>query len=324
MRRSVAIFFLCQFIILGSLCWSCRWLFVLLVDTGASDAIRSIEIPGMGSQLIETRPQLVPKIIHQTWKNETIPAHWVEPHETCKALHPDYKHILWTDAMGREFIKREYPWFLEQFDNYPYNIQRADAIRYFILSHYGGIYIDLDDGCNRKLDPLLSFSAFVRKTKPTGISNDIMGSIPQHPFFKDVIENLRPMARDWKLPYLTVMASTGPLFLSLVWLSYKRGTVLDEDRVRIIMPDEYMYRPWSFFLHYEGSSWHDGDSGLIFWMKSHWFLLFVVGWIIGLSVIAGMYVFMQRLKQRRDPSRPAKLDAYRALKQMEEGSSRTQ
>ena len=38
-----------------------------------------------------------------------------------------------------------YPWFLETFDNYQFPIQRADAIRYFVLAHYGGIYIDLDD-----------------------------------------------------------------------------------------------------------------------------------------------------------------------------------
>ena len=38
-----------------------------------------------------------------------------------------------------------YPWFLETWDNYPFNIERADAIRYFVLAHYGGVYIDLDD-----------------------------------------------------------------------------------------------------------------------------------------------------------------------------------
>ena len=43
------------------------------------------------------------------------------------------------------FIAAEYPWFLETFQNYRYPIQRADAIRYFVLAHYGGTYIDLDD-----------------------------------------------------------------------------------------------------------------------------------------------------------------------------------
>jgi len=52
---------------------------------------------------------------------------------------------LWTDVKSREFIATEYPWFLTTFDNYSQPIQRADAIRYFVLAHFGGIYIDLDD-----------------------------------------------------------------------------------------------------------------------------------------------------------------------------------
>ncbi len=54
---------------------------------------------------------------------------------------------LWTDEQSRNFIAAEYPWFLETFDGYKYPIQRADSIRYFVLAHYGGIYIDLDDEC---------------------------------------------------------------------------------------------------------------------------------------------------------------------------------
>lgn len=52
---------------------------------------------------------------------------------------------MWTDAKSRELIATEYPWFLNTFDNYTQPIQRADAIRYFVLAHFGGIYLDLDD-----------------------------------------------------------------------------------------------------------------------------------------------------------------------------------
>ena len=52
---------------------------------------------------------------------------------------------LWTDEKSRNFIAKEYPWFLETFDSYKYPIQRADSIRYFVLAYYGGTYIDLDD-----------------------------------------------------------------------------------------------------------------------------------------------------------------------------------
>lgn len=52
---------------------------------------------------------------------------------------------MWTNEKSREFIAEEYPWFLDTFDGYKYPIQRADSIRYFVLAHYGGIYLDLDD-----------------------------------------------------------------------------------------------------------------------------------------------------------------------------------
>lgn len=94
-------------------------------------------------------------------------------------------------------------------------------------------------GCNRRLDPLLSYSAWVRKTKPTGISNDAMGSAPQHPFFLQVIESLQSYNRNWRVPYITVMYSTGPLFLSVIWKEYIRWGTSEEGRVRILMPDEY-------------------------------------------------------------------------------------
>jgi inositol phosphorylceramide mannosyltransferase catalytic subunit len=49
---------------------------------------------------------------------------------------------------------KEYPWFLETYDSYLYAIQRADSLRYFLLAHYGGIYLDLDDVCDFLRSPL--------------------------------------------------------------------------------------------------------------------------------------------------------------------------
>jgi mannosyltransferase OCH1-like enzyme len=47
--------------------------------------------------------------------------------------------------MSRDFIATEYPWFLSTYDGYSLPIQRVDTVRYFILRHYGGIYLDLDN-----------------------------------------------------------------------------------------------------------------------------------------------------------------------------------
>jgi mannosyltransferase OCH1-like enzyme len=56
--------------------------------------------------------------------------------------------------MARSFIATHYPWFLATFEGYTYPIQRADSIRYFVLYHYGGIYIDLDDVSHPEAEPV--------------------------------------------------------------------------------------------------------------------------------------------------------------------------
>ncbi|RAL67641.1 hypothetical protein DID88_008390 [Monilinia fructigena] len=231
---------------------------------GHADAIHRSEIPAPGSELIENRTQLIPKIIHQTYINSSIPERWKKGQQSCVDLHEDYEYKLWTDEASREFIATEYPWFLDTFDSYPFPIQRADSIRYFVLAHYGGIYIDLDDGCNRRLDPLLSYPAWLRRTIPTGISNDAMGSVPQHPFFLRVIESLQSYNRNWGMPYITVMYSTGPLFLSVLWIEYMRTVTDEAGRVRNLMPDEYSKHSWSFFNVVKGNSWHGKDAQTIF------------------------------------------------------------
>jgi len=297
MRRGVIIFVLINVLIIAFLVRSVFTLLTLLVEDAAEDAIQKSELPAPNSPLIETRPQVIPKIIHQTYKNESIPAHWKPAQQSCLDLHEDYEYMLWTDEKSREFIATEYPWFLDAFDGYSYPIQRADAIRYFILSHYGGIYIDLDDGCNRRLDPLLSYNAWVRRTKPTGISNDAMGSVPRHPFFLRVIDSLQSYNRHWVLPYITIMYSTGPLFLSVVWKEYMNEGPSEADRVRILMPGEYNQHAWSFFKHYRGSSWHGKDAQLIFWMGQHWMLLTAMGFLTaGVVGICVWWVYSRVLR----------------------------
>ncbi|KAL2432514.1 Mannosyl phosphorylinositol ceramide synthase CSH1 [Exophiala dermatitidis] len=300
MRRSLLIFLLFTIVLVTLLLHSVSTLLSLLIEDASGDAIHRAELPEPNSTLLESRPQLIPKVIHQTYINESIPAHWKPAQQSCIKLHPDYQYILWTDEKSVDFIAKEYPWFLPTFTGYRHNIQRADAIRYFVLAHYGGIYIDLDDGCQRKLDPLLSYTAWLRRTVPTGISNDVMAAIPQHPFFLRVIESLQGADGSWVLPYITIMASTGPLFLSVIWKKWMgEHSHLDQEnwigRVRVLMPDEYNNHPWSFFKTYKGSSWHGKDAKFIFWMGKNWLFLTVLGFVLAGIVGVGIWWLYSRL-----------------------------
>ncbi|KAH3902173.1 related to Mannosyl phosphorylinositol ceramide synthase CSH1 [Saccharomycodes ludwigii] len=241
------------------------------------------------------KPQLIPKIIHQTYKTEDVPERWKAGQQNCIDLHPDYQYILWTDVMIRKFIAEQYPWFLETFDSYKYPIERADAMRYFVLNHYGGVYIDLDDGCNRRLDPLLTVPAFVRKTSPTGISNDVMGAVPKHPFFLKLLKSLKKYNRNWYIPYITIMSSTGPLFVSIIWKQYKRWNhsldVNSSGAVRILQPQDYRQGPYAFFTISKGSSWHTGDSNVVLNMAVHITACVVSGFVVVFMILYCEFIF---------------------------------
>lgn len=155
---------------------------VPLLDRGAGDNfMKTVQVA-----------HRIPAILHQTYKdNVSIPQRWLDTRKTCLQLYGDrYQIILWTDQMARDFIAQHYPAYLANFDSYPYTIQKADALRYFILHHYGGVYMDLDVGCRRDFDELRQFAAVFPKTDPWGVSNDMMMSSPKHPFLQQIIDNL--------------------------------------------------------------------------------------------------------------------------------------
>ncbi|KAK9453399.1 nucleotide-diphospho-sugar transferase [Dipodascopsis uninucleata] len=266
----------------------------LLFDPVSDNAI-PFEVPTINKETGKSqtrRPQIIPKIIHQTWKNETIPEKWKGTQESCISKHPDYEYKLWTDESAREFIAENYTWFLDTYDSYTHNIMRADAIRYFVLHHFGGIYIDLDEGCVSSLDPLLTYPAWVRDSDPTGISNSVMGSTPNHPFFMKVLLELKNYNMNWRVPYITVMYATGPLFLSVVWKQHKRWATNEAEQVWILQPPT---PDAAYFNDLHGSSWHEEDAQLIMFLGLHWMFFTVVGFFLAAVVGLTIYLVFKRV-----------------------------
>ena len=66
------------------------------------------------------------------------------------------EYMFWSDHDSRELIRTDFPWFLHTFDAYKHPIQRADAIRYFVLYKYGGVYCDMDVRHRIKISPHFS------------------------------------------------------------------------------------------------------------------------------------------------------------------------
>jgi hypothetical protein len=92
MRRGTIIFLVVNLCIIGLLVNAFSTLIGLLFEDGSADAISRAEIPAPESDLIENRTQMIPKIIHQTYINTSIPAQWKAGQQSCIDLHDDYEY----------------------------------------------------------------------------------------------------------------------------------------------------------------------------------------------------------------------------------------
>lgn len=231
-------------------------------------------------QLDQEGSPKIPKILHQTFKtNATLPINWEKAQKSCRALNPEFQYIFWTDESARQFIEKEYPLDLENYDSYSYNIQRVDAMRYCILQSFGGIYLDLDIGCKKPLDKLLGFTGLLPQTKPFGVSNDMMAAEPRHPFFKQVIKDLKSRNSWYGAKYPTVMFSTGPTFIDFVLMRYKGNDM------HVLPEDQYGNGRNSFFYHVHGSSWHGSDSSFVMFIYHHYVLSTLIGAFLLLCIL---------------------------------------
>ena len=161
---------------------------------------------------------MIPKTIHQTWKDRDVPERFRAAQESWRQHHPGWQCRFWTDADLDELVYERAPEIAELYDRSPEAIQRVDVARYVILREYGGLYADLDVECMKPVDDLLDGpSVALPLTTPFGVSNQLMLSVPGHALFQHVIDALPRAFRRWGKVWqrhVRVLTTTGPLFLT--------------------------------------------------------------------------------------------------------------
>lgn len=95
---------------------------------------------------------MIPKLIHQVYgifqDGKTINDIPIFKECNTKTIqfakdnHYDYR--LWDHQDAIDLINKHYPQYKELWEDFTQPIMKADFIRYLILYHYGGIYIDMD------------------------------------------------------------------------------------------------------------------------------------------------------------------------------------
>ena len=188
---------------------------------------------------------MIPKRIYQFWHSHAnIPPELIIFQEYHKKLFPEFEFVFWNNQQGRSFIQKYYSWFIPIYDNYDKAIKRYDALRYFYLYHYGGIYIDTDSVFLRRMDSVLAalyntndvLLGYQRHNTKSwdAIGNSFLAAPPKHPFFQYIIGELPKYSR------LPVLMATGPIFITKCFHRF------GEDNVKILeMPILY------------GIEWHD-------------------------------------------------------------------
>jgi inositol phosphorylceramide mannosyltransferase catalytic subunit len=244
------------------------------------------------------------KIIHQIWFG-TIPT----KKKAKKALeglkkykdswinkNPTWTYVCWNLQLCKDLLNMYYMHHKELFDSYPYDIQRCDVIRYFILHRYGGLYADMDYYCNKSWDIVLENydkSLYLVETpnkigNEIHISNSLMYSRPGHIFWSKLFIELEQnkTAPIYYGRHLTIMFTTGPGILNRVFLKYKMSYKLH------FYPHE-LFHPYGlnteiislknenvYALHIGKGSWESNDSKIIIFLYQEYKILFFILFIV--------------------------------------------
>ena len=249
----------------------------------------------LGRELLEGRVQgslhfgSIPKIIHQTWKNDKLPSQWRQYFDGWHEKHPDFLHVLWTDEDNLHLVEQHYPEFLEEYNWFPLMIQKTDFVRLMYIHKYGGIYADLDYECfDNIVSHLPSQEGVMLVESPLTLSeitqNSFMIGEAGHPYLYDVLSLITEILSDLrdkhsvKYPFtklynnvffgkilhtLSTLFMTGPATLDKAFVrAYLKNNNNTDDNnnnsaqsVRLLLHDTFYDGTVSKHHHY--GSWFD-------------------------------------------------------------------
>lgn len=234
----------------------------------------------------------------QTWKTKDLPEKWKSTQTSIKKFMPSWEYVLMTDETNREFILKYFPNFLETYDSFKYNIQRADAIRYAWLYINGGLYIDCDFELLAPLDEIFEEDSDLYFLASSNISlcitNQLIAAKPGNNIFLEMIEEMKKKRFFSHIDrHLLVMNTTGPMaFTRVIKRSGIKYNKLPIEKLNpYTLCDKIYDNPNALLKPLEGSSWV-GITGTAYkWCYCNTDIIFgVVGFLI--IIILALFVLL--------------------------------
>ena len=168
---------------------------------------------------------------------------------TWEKNHPQWDHRLWDAYKIDAFLNKHYPLFIPEYSKFKYSVQGWDAIRYLLIYHYGGLYVDMDYESLEPIDKIIEncdcfFGEEPEEHKPSDlniyIGNSLFGSRKHHPFIRLLVKMcfetpVNIIERD-KIQY--VLETTGPLMVTRMYNDFS----LKQD---VTLLPAHLVSPWS-------------------------------------------------------------------------------
>jgi mannosyltransferase OCH1-like enzyme len=161
----------------------------------------------------------IPRVVHQLWKTEDIPARWQDAVASVKRYHKGWEYRLWTDAQVDAYVREHQPRFYPVFAGFDRHIMRVDVFRYILMHDIGGVYCDLDYEFVRPFDygdaDLVLSLEFDEAygDDMNQVANYVFASAKGHPLWRDVLDGLEQQAPQ-SLISTDVCMVTGPWYLT--------------------------------------------------------------------------------------------------------------
>jgi mannosyltransferase OCH1-like enzyme len=163
--------------------------------------------------------------------NPIIPEKFIHRIEKCKSINKDFEIKIWSGYDCRKLLSDSYPEYLKLYDSLQKPIMRCDMIRYFILYHYGGIYMDCDRICQKDLSELLlkyeNYDVLLTNYAKIMLNNDFIYARKSSDFMHYCMSNISKV--NYFINTLNILLTAGPLYLLYMYYKYK-GT----DKIKII------------------------------------------------------------------------------------------
>lgn len=242
--------------------------------------------------------RVVPKKMHLVALGTANLTKYEDAIKTCRDLHGDWEHNVWTDDNATDFLTANYPDIVPHYTGYHQNIQRANILRYAVLHKLGGVYLDLDVSCHVNLDdtPIVNLPFVSPGAHPAGVNNAFIATQPGHPFLARALAAVPHYDMYWglpmRIPYVENMLSTGCMYFTNRWMDYVRELLGDSgsDRVYILANEEGDMAPHMLrgkittplFTHGGASSWHGWDAAMLLVIGNH-YMLFLCGAVVLIS-----------------------------------------